>query len=301
MRATKSRKQFVKLAFALALGMLGASRVLAAVSNDPVIEQRGIISFRFGITGIKGTFSTSAHRYSVTGLYAITEDRNRTGENNPNKVSVSESYEWVASGQFTLADGATAETLEFYSPSNRSFAGSLISNMVCKKGDPWREAKGPCERVISTPNWQTAINFRNDLSTTAAGVPFSSVLTWNERARLNQQYQIYLASRQPLKRQLGGSTQCNPGFVPRMAGPTDYVCVTPESSQRVQQENATAASRRNPKGGAYGPNTCLTGFVWRGAFAGDVVCVTPEVRQVTRQENELSSSRSSGPGHLMRR
>jgi hypothetical protein len=64
------------------------------------------------------------------------------------------------------------------------------------------------------------------------------------------------------------------GFVERLAGPLDLVCVTPESHQRLLQENATATSRRNPNG-PYGPNTCITGFVWREAFAGDFVLVPP--------------------------
>lgn len=79
--------------------------------------------------------------------------------------------------------------------------------------------------------------------------------------------------------------QCAQGFVWRQAGANDNICVTPESRQRVAQENATAASRVNPRG-AYGPNTCIAGYVWREAFNGDVVCVTPQVRALVRQENQ---------------
>jgi hypothetical protein len=78
---------------------------------------------------------------------------------------------------------------------------------------------------------------------------------------------------------------CAPGLVQRLAGPSDHVCVSPQSHERVQSENATAGARRNPQGGAYGPNTCLPGFVWREAFAGDVVCVAPEIRALVRREN----------------
>ena len=97
---------------------------------------------------------------------------------------------------------------------------------------------------------------------------------------------------------LGGTT-CLPGFVRRLAGPADDVCVPPESHARVIQENATAASRRDPKG-KFGPDSCITGYVWRGAFAGDAVCVTPQIREVVRQENALASSRSTGATQLMR-
>jgi hypothetical protein len=85
--------------------------------------------------------------------------------------------------------------------------------------------------------------------------------------------------------------RCRSGYVWREARPTDYVCVTPESRDRVRQENAVASSRVNPQG-AYGPNTCLSGFVWREAYEGDVVCVTPEVRATVGQENATAASRT---------
>jgi hypothetical protein len=87
---------------------------------------------------------------------------------------------------------------------------------------------------------------------------------------------------------------CKPGFVWRVARPSDLVCVTPESRTRVEQENRTASSRIKPGGGDSGPFTCLSGFVWREAFDGDVVCVTPEVRTLVREENRLAPSRRVG-------
>lgn len=85
--------------------------------------------------------------------------------------------------------------------------------------------------------------------------------------------------------------RCRSGFVWREASPSDYVCVTPESRDRVRRENAVASTRVNPQG-AYGPNTCIGGFVWREAYQGDVVCVTPEVRDTVRQENATAASRT---------
>lgn len=87
---------------------------------------------------------------------------------------------------------------------------------------------------------------------------------------------------------------CQPGFVPRLAGADDTVCVTPESRDRVAAENAAASTRRDPAG-AYGPATCLPGFVWREAFPGDTVCVVPEVRAAVRTENGLAASRAYRP------
>ena len=83
---------------------------------------------------------------------------------------------------------------------------------------------------------------------------------------------------------------CKPGFVSRVAGAKDLVCVTPESRARVRQENATAKQRVDPRG-AHGPNSCKPGYVWREAFPGDVVCVTPQVRTMVREENRLDRSR----------
>ena len=84
---------------------------------------------------------------------------------------------------------------------------------------------------------------------------------------------------------------CKSGFVWREARPSDLVCVTPESRERVREENATASQRVQPGGGNSGPFTCRSGFVWREAFDGDVVCVTPEVRTLVREENRVAASR----------
>jgi hypothetical protein len=84
---------------------------------------------------------------------------------------------------------------------------------------------------------------------------------------------------------------CLPGYVWRVARPSDLVCVTLQSRARVAEENRTAAARVEPRGGAYGPNTCRVGFVWREAFPGDLVCVTPEVRALVAGENRVAPNR----------
>ena len=86
--------------------------------------------------------------------------------------------------------------------------------------------------------------------------------------------------------------QCAPGWVWRMAGPDDRVCVSPQARDAAQMENAASDQRREPNGGAYGPNTCLPGFVWRGALPGDVTCVPPEARDRVARENR------DGPGNV---
>lgn len=84
---------------------------------------------------------------------------------------------------------------------------------------------------------------------------------------------------------------CTPPYVWRLAVPSDYVCVTKESRNRVELENQRAAERRQASGGAYGPDTCQIGYVWREAFEGDTVCVLPERREEVRKENALAFQR----------
>lgn len=83
--------------------------------------------------------------------------------------------------------------------------------------------------------------------------------------------------------------RCKPGFVWREARPNDLVCVTPESRERVAEENRTAFDRGDPR-----RNYCIPGFVWREAFDGDVVCVYPEIRAMVKEENRLGPSRRVG-------
>lgn len=86
---------------------------------------------------------------------------------------------------------------------------------------------------------------------------------------------------------------CKPGLVPRLARPTDLVCVTRASAAQVVFDNnpdVQETRHPNPRGGPYGPETCLRGFVWREAFAGDIVCVDGATRASTSQENADAAS-----------
>ena len=96
---------------------------------------------------------------------------------------------------------------------------------------------------------------------------------------------------------LNGSNpdQCKAGFVWRLAGPTDHVCVTPATAQQVIADNALAASRRNPSGGPYGPDTCLVPYVWRDAFTNDHVCVTGATRDQAAYDNSQAQARKLSP------
>lgn len=84
---------------------------------------------------------------------------------------------------------------------------------------------------------------------------------------------------------------CIQGYVWRMAGPNDHVCVTPATRYQAAYDNSQASARRNPTGGPYGPDTCLQGYVWREAFPNDHVCVTPETRAQTQYDNNQAQNR----------
>src|SRR5262245_1001356 len=79
---------------------------------------------------------------------------------------------------------------------------------------------------------------------------------------------------------------CKPGYVWRQAHRNDYVCVTPESRERVAWENRHWIVHT-----LQGGNACAPGFVWRGAFLGDLLCVSTDVRAAVREENLLAESR----------
>lgn len=83
---------------------------------------------------------------------------------------------------------------------------------------------------------------------------------------------------------ISGPPKCKPGYVHRMAGPTDYVCVLPDWHRIAQIDNANAAKNARADG------TCKSGDVWREAFPGDRVCVSPEVRMMTREQNSNAAS-----------
>lgn len=82
---------------------------------------------------------------------------------------------------------------------------------------------------------------------------------------------------------------CIDGYTWRMARIPDPVCVTTQSHDLAQSENAVAASRVDPNG-AWGPASCLSGYVWREAFDGDTVCVTPPRRDQVREENRIAQN-----------
>jgi hypothetical protein len=92
---------------------------------------------------------------------------------------------------------------------------------------------------------------------------------------------------------------CKTGFVWRLAGPDDRVCVTPQIRDAVQLDNQLAAEHRSSDpSGPWGPEGCSTGYVWRDAFAGDHVCVVPAARTQARDDNSEAALRQAGQSDL---
>jgi hypothetical protein len=84
--------------------------------------------------------------------------------------------------------------------------------------------------------------------------------------------------------------RCQPGYVWRLAVPSDHVCVTIEVQNQVTVDNQLAPSRVK-NSGPFGADTCLDGFVWREAVPGDHICVTVETRRLAAEENNLGPTR----------
>jgi hypothetical protein len=84
--------------------------------------------------------------------------------------------------------------------------------------------------------------------------------------------------------------RCQPGYVWRLAVPSDHVCVPVGVQDQVAVDNQLAPSRIK-NSGPYGADTCLDGFVWREAVPGDHICVTTETRSRAANDNSLASTR----------
>lgn len=84
-----------------------------------------------------------------------------------------------------------------------------------------------------------------------------------------------------------GPDTCAQGYVWREAGPSDHVCVTPETRHNNAEVNGLQGLFlvRRPDG------TCTPGLVWREAYPGDHACADPSVREQVRIDNAAAASR----------
>jgi hypothetical protein len=99
-----------------------------------------------------------------------------------------------------------------------------------------------------------------------------------------------IVSNRPCAASVTPSANCKPGFVWRLAGPEDRICVHPDSRARAALDNADAPNNVDPDG-ACAKDSDGGRLVRRKAFPGDEVCVAREIRALVRSENQLAASR----------
>ena len=235
-------------------------------------------------TGLKGTgeFATPSHGmvFGSTG-----NPQPVSGTLNGDSIEIDTSWGGVYLGKLDLTgriDGTTYDRRN--SSSGSTWYSDRRMNCLRRAGDP---PPAPAASTVKTPP-PTISAGAAVAGTVRAGSPAANILA----SRSGTVTPIRSGPSQPdspIAHQ--APTVCKSGYVWRVARPSDLVCVSPQSRDRVAQENRSALTRIQPGGGPYGPKTCRSGFVWREAYAGDTVCVTPQVRDLVRQENQLASSR----------
>ena len=151
--------------------------------------------FNFGIRTVAGDCSSTERIYKITGIYATGSDFNEEPPVDPSKRQIQASFDWIAEGRYKPAIKAIHEKLEFFSKTTRQSAGFFTSTMQCDQ-DPWLEAPGPCQFVVTTPTGSPPGTFVGDMNMVVPSAPFSSALTIGERAELNRQFDIFLSVRQ---------------------------------------------------------------------------------------------------------
>src|SRR5262249_50439389 len=133
----------------------------------------------------------------------------------------------------------------------RKYAGSFTSTMMCNQ-DPWLEpySSGRCQKTNPKPsaNPTPAGSFDSDLASTAQDIPFSAALTTTERFRLNQQFMIFLATRQKI----------GPGSLP-MDVSTAPIIVSPAQNGYMVWRKSEFIIQPNPK---FSGDMMLVEFRW---------------------------------------
>ena len=225
-----------------------SANLFVVYSADP--EVVGQHFFQFGIVKVSGDFSTLVRRYKITGMYAVGEDSNSGGTFDPNKHQVLMRFDWFADGQFNPATKATDEKLVLFKKDDGTAAGSFTSTMTCNQ-DPWLESysSGRCQKVDKKQSGNPPGTFGPDLTSTAApDIPFSAALTTTERFRLNQQFMIFLATRQKI----------GPGSLPTDVS-TAPIIVSPVQNGYIVWKKSQFIIQPNPK---FTGDTMLVEFRW---------------------------------------
>ncbi len=187
MTKDNSARIWLLLAPALLFGQPAAALAVASYAGNsystPVIQ--------CAIDSVSGAFTEAQSQYTVKG---DCEESSGT--------STGAAFNWTAVGIYQPGTHNVSETISVSKASNQftvPVAFTLSATMVCGQ-DPWRQPDGlSCGSVrYQAPNSQDLTQPENDILNSlyakAPVVPRSSVLTAQQRAALNQQYQRQLVS-----------------------------------------------------------------------------------------------------------
>ncbi|MGC3974842.1 MAG: hypothetical protein QM771_10725 [Nitrospira sp.] len=179
------------------LVMLQATTPFSSVSADePAVV--GQLSMTCSVNTINGTHKPLSSDYAITGFCLLFETSSRGGTTQLNNIAVN----WTAQASHQPNTKATFETMtlaltEF---GKITATGTVNSTMQCGS-DPWRILpSGPCRlvtRKTSPPSFPGYVSMAyQQLLQDAPNLPLSFKLNPPQRAALDKQYQIAMATQQ---------------------------------------------------------------------------------------------------------
>jgi hypothetical protein len=175
---------------AVFLGILIMCNNSLAYSAEEVVGQ---YFSHIEIGDVKAKFSSSISRYTVSGVYVFGHILSS------GTVTDRQVFDWLAEGTHSPGNNGTGEKFDLFSRAGRALVASFTSKMTCSK-DPWLDGSAaPCQFVETKHSGSPPGAFPSDLSNVVNGVPFSSILSATQRAELNRQHRIFLASNQKYK------------------------------------------------------------------------------------------------------
>ena len=197
MQTGSFRNRTVFFSFGLCLG---ASSVGPMYAAGPFSGFDVAVVSTCRVDSVAGIYNQTLFTYNVQGdcqVSSHTPDR-RGGSTFPDVV---DAFNWKAVGTYDPAKYIATETISVSRPSSTTFTvpvvATITGKMICAK-DPWREPNGgscgsvvPIQQTGSLGSYDSIVS--RSFYATDPVVPRSSVLSAQQRAALNQEYQKYLA------------------------------------------------------------------------------------------------------------
>ncbi len=166
-----------------------------AFADGEVVPQ---VSAACGVLDVTSTHKAASSDYTVTGSCSVLETS--FGRSRPVEAYA---INWTATASHQPNTKATFETMTItvFVDGKITDTGSVNSTMQCGK-DPWRIApSGPCRlvtRKTSPPSFAGYVSMAyQKMLQDAPGLPLSFALNPAQRAAVEKQYQIAMATQQP--------------------------------------------------------------------------------------------------------